>query len=90
VSFQAYRHLVDSAGTESTDGLRPALPGCGSCSATGNTTFTAVFDAAVTADGIEVIESLPQAPRANSYAQRWVGTARRECTNGCSSSVNAT
>jgi hypothetical protein len=55
-----------------------------------DTTFTAVFDAAVTADGIEVIESLPQAPRANSYAQRWVGTARRECTNGCSSSVNAT
>ena len=43
--------------------------------------FTAAFDAVFTAAGIDVLRTPPQAPRANAIAERWVGTARRECTD---------
>jgi putative transposase len=36
--------------------------------------FTAAFDTVVAADGIRVLIT----PRANAYAERWVGTVRRE------------
>jgi Integrase core domain. len=41
--------------------------------------FSKAFDEVLTSSGIRVIKAPPRSPRANSYAERSVGTLRREC-----------
>ena len=40
--------------------------------------FTSSFDAVFTAEGIRIVASPPQAPRANAICERMIGTLRRE------------
>ncbi|MEE6312096.1 integrase core domain-containing protein [Plantactinospora veratri] len=40
--------------------------------------YTAMFDTALRAGGIEVLRTPPQALRANAFAERWVRTVGRE------------
>ena len=43
--------------------------------------FTASFDATLAGAGIDTVRIPPRCPRANCYAERFVGTARAELTD---------
>ncbi|MFI1337799.1 integrase core domain-containing protein [Streptomyces sp. NPDC020845] len=43
--------------------------------------FTAAFDAVFVGNGTSVIPTLPQSPRSNAFAERWIHAARTECTD---------
>jgi transposase InsO family protein len=41
--------------------------------------FSGPFDEVVRTEGLRVVKTPVRAPRANAFAERWVGTVRREC-----------
>jgi transposase InsO family protein len=43
-----------------------------------HTKFTVAFDAVFAAEGLRVLRTPARAPRAHAYAERWVGTVRRD------------
>jgi transposase InsO family protein len=41
--------------------------------------YAMAFDQVFASEGVQIVRTPVRAPRANAYAERWVGTVRREC-----------
>ena len=45
-----------------------------------NARFTSAFDGIFAAEGVTIVKTPRRTPRASCYAERWIRTARAECT----------